>query len=56
MTAALLEARGLGATANGRALVDNVSLSMAAGGRLAIIGPNGAGKTTFVSLLSGRIR
>ena len=34
----------------------DISLSMAAGERLALIGPNGAGKTTFVNLVTGRIR
>ncbi|RUU53893.1 ATP-binding cassette domain-containing protein, partial [Mesorhizobium sp. M2C.T.Ca.TU.009.01.2.1] len=47
MSAALLEARALHAKANGRTLVEDVSLSLATGERLAIIGPNGAGKTTL---------
>lgn len=34
----------------------DITLSMAAGERLALIGPNGAGKTTFVNLVTGRIR
>ena len=56
MTMPLLEARDLSATANGRALVHAVSLSVAAGDRLAIIGPNGAGKTTLLRMLSGMLR
>lgn len=56
MTIPLLEACDLTATANGQHLVDAVSLSVAAGDRLAIIGPNGAGKTTLLRMLSGMLR
>lgn len=56
MTVALLEARDLCVTANGRDLVQAVSFSVAAGDRLAIIGPNGAGKTTLLRMLSGMLR
>ena len=52
----LLEARDVSATANGRRLVDGVSLSVAAGDRLAIIGPNGAGKTTLLRMLCGALQ
>ncbi len=40
-------------TANGTALVRDMSFSMDAGTVLAIAGPNGAGKTTLLRLLSG---
>ncbi|MEI9422305.1 ABC transporter ATP-binding protein [Mesorhizobium sp. Cs1299R1N1] len=56
MTASLLDAHDLGATANGRHLVHAVSLSVTSGDRLAIIGPNGAGKTTLLRMLSGMLR
>lgn len=52
----LLEACELSATANGQRLVSAVSLSVAAGDRLAIIGPNGAGKTTLLRMLCGTLR
>ncbi|RWN93399.1 ABC transporter ATP-binding protein [Mesorhizobium sp.] len=52
----LLEARELSATANGQRLVSAVSLSVAAGDRLAIIGPNRAGKTTLLRMLCGTLR
>ncbi|HEY6633159.1 MAG TPA: ABC transporter ATP-binding protein [Rhizobiaceae bacterium] len=41
---------------NGAPLVEDVSLGLAAGGRLAIIGPNGAGKTTLLRMLSGTLK
>ncbi|TPI56516.1 MULTISPECIES: ABC transporter ATP-binding protein [unclassified Mesorhizobium] len=56
MTAPLLDARDLAAAADGLHLVHPVSLSVAAGDRLAIIGPNGAGKTTLLRMLSGMLR
>lgn len=40
----------------GLAVSRDISLSMAAGERLALIGPNGAGKTTFVNLVTGQIK
>jgi iron complex transport system ATP-binding protein len=51
---ALITAAGVTlATRDGRALVDDVSITVAAGERLAIIGPNGAGKTTLLRILAG---
>lgn len=40
----------------GRALLDGVSLTVAAGEVVSIIGPNGGGKSTLVKVLTGEIR
>ncbi|MDO8607300.1 MAG: ATP-binding cassette domain-containing protein [Phaeospirillum sp.] len=37
-------------------ILDGISLTVEAGGRLAIVGPSGSGKTTFEKVLSGIIR
>ena len=50
---ALLEVSGLTKRFGGLAVVEDVSFSLAQGGRLALIGPNGAGKTTVFNLLCG---
>jgi energy-coupling factor transport system ATP-binding protein len=42
--------------ANGSLAVDRVSLTVAAGERLAIVGQNGAGKTTTVKLMNGLLK
>ena len=41
---------------SGLTVTNDVSLSMAAGDRVALIGPNGAGKTTFVNLVTGTLK
>lgn len=51
----LLRVEGLIKSFGGLAVSRNISLSMAAGERMALIGPNGAGKTTFVNLVTGLI-
>lgn len=40
----------------GLAVSRDISLSLAAGERVALIGPNGAGKTTFVNLVTGQLQ
>ena len=40
----------------GRWLLDNVSLKVKAGEKIAVVGPNGAGKTILQRHLSGRLK
>ena len=53
---ALLTARDLAATVDGRDLVRDVSVAAEPGSLQVIVGPNGAGKSTLVRLLSGTLR
>ncbi len=53
---AVLEVINLKKSFGGLVVTSDVSLSMAAGDRVALIGPNGAGKTTFVNLVTGALR
>jgi ABC-type branched-subunit amino acid transport system ATPase component/ABC-type branched-subunit amino acid transport system permease subunit len=49
---ALLTAHGIVKRFGGLTVLDEISLSLAAGERRGLIGPNGAGKTTFLNILS----
>ena len=50
---ACLELINVGKSFGGLRAIDNVSLTVQQGERLAIIGPNGAGKTTLFNMISG---
>ena len=50
-----LRVEGLTKNFGGLSAVNNVTLSVGVGERLAIIGPNGAGKTTFFNLINGQL-
>ena len=52
----LLDAAGLSASRPGRALLDDVSLTVSSGDRIAIVGLNGSGKTTLLRILAGVLR
>ena len=49
----ILETRGLGRDAGGRAILRGLDLVVAPGERLGIVGPNGSGKSTLLRLLAG---
>jgi len=56
MPAARLEVAGLSAGYGQTHVLENVSFSVAAGGRLSILGRNGMGKTTLMASLMGLTR
>jgi iron complex transport system ATP-binding protein len=55
MTAPLLEAKDISVRLGGRAIVDNVGVTLSAGELTVLVGPNGAGKTTLLKALAGLI-
>ena len=52
----VLEVRGVTSGYGEKTVVRNLSMTLPAGGSLAILGPNGAGKTTFLKTCSGLLK
>lgn len=52
----VVEVRGLCFGYDGERVLDDITLTVAAGDFLGIIGPNGSGKTTLVKLMMGLLR
>jgi putative ABC transport system ATP-binding protein len=50
---AVVEARGVGKSYDGRAVLQEVSFRLGRGERLALTGPSGSGKTTLLNCLGG---
>lgn len=53
MSASFLSLEGVGVHLSGRAIVNDVSLSLPRGCLVALVGPNGAGKTTLLKAVAG---
>jgi ABC-type Fe3+/spermidine/putrescine transport system ATPase subunit len=53
MTAAILRLVGVTKVYGARAVVQNLSLDLAAGESIAVLGPSGSGKTTVLRLIAG---
>ena len=51
----IAEAKGIGKSYDGRALIKDLSIRIKRGSRLGVVGPNGVGKTTLINLLTGAL-
>ncbi|MBR0716303.1 ABC transporter ATP-binding protein [Bradyrhizobium liaoningense] len=55
MNDAFLTAQGVNVSLGGRAVLQDISLSLSPGHLVALVGPNGAGKTTLLRALAGLV-
>jgi ATP-binding cassette subfamily F protein uup len=53
--ALVIEAKGIGKSYGGRAIVSDFSTRIQRGDRIGVVGPNGSGKTTLIGLLTGAL-
>ncbi len=51
----VIDAKKISKSFGGRAVVDDLSVRILRGDRLALVGPNGAGKTTLLKMLTGEL-
>ena len=51
----VIEAKGIGKSYGGRAIVSDFSIRIQRGDRIGIVGPNGSGKTTLINMLTGAL-
>jgi branched-chain amino acid transport system ATP-binding protein len=56
MSAAVLEARGIGKTFGAVVAAKDINVAIPPAARLSLIGANGAGKTTFVNIVTGYLK
>lgn len=52
----LIRAEHLGFARGGQVILDDVSLEVAAGERVALVGPSGSGKTTLLTIIAGLLQ
>ncbi len=51
----VIDAKGIGKSYGGRAIVRDFTIRIQRGDRIGIVGPNGSGKTTLIGLLTGAL-